>query len=231
MGQKDPADYFLPLGIMGFATKRNAGSRKIEGIEIREILPSEVDLAAALLGRAMRDTPLHIASLGNDSAFREQALEGVFRAFLSLESATKGLVLGAFRNGILVGACGMMGPGRCQLTLPEKIAMLPKMLWNCGLRGTGKLNSLFRNWSKHDPVHSHWHLGPVGVERELRGRGIGSQLLREFSRIVDDEHASSWLETDQETNVSFYQEHGFEVVAKDTVNGVPNWFMKRSSGA
>jgi ribosomal protein S18 acetylase RimI-like enzyme len=63
----------------------------------------------------------------------------------------------------------------------------------------------------------------------MQGQGIGSRLLREFCRIVDEEKTAAWLETDKEINVSFYQKHGFDVVAKDIVNGVPNWFMKRDA--
>jgi ribosomal protein S18 acetylase RimI-like enzyme len=214
---------------MDNTTKKNAGVSKSDGIEIRTLLLSEVKLAAAVLARGMRDNPTNIAALGADPVFRERALEGVFRSFLSMEIATKGLVLGAFKNGTLVGVCGMMKPGCCQLAPLEKIALLPKMLWNCGVRGTGKLLSQFGNWSTHDPAKPHWHLGPVGIERELQGQGIGSELIREFSRIVDDKKATAWLETDKDVNVTFYQKHGFVVVAKDTVNGAPNWFMERNT--
>lgn len=200
-----------------------------DAIEIRTIATSEVPLAAAVLGRGMRDNPLHVAALGGDPTVREKALAGVFRAFLAMEVATKGLVVGAFKNEALVGVCGMMRPGRCQLAPSERVALLPKLLWHCGLGGTGKLLSQFGNWSRHDLAGPHWHLGPVGIEREMQGQGIGSLLLREFSRIVDDEVAAAWLETDKEINVSFYRKHGFEVVVEDTVNGVPNWFMERRS--
>lgn len=200
-----------------------------DAIEIRTIAPSDVQLAGAVLGRGMRDNPLHITAFGEDPAFREKALKGVFRAFLAMELATKGLVVGALKNGALVGVCGMMRPGLCQLAPSERIALLPKLLWNCGIGGTGKLLSWFGNWSKHDPAEPHWHLGPVGIEPEFQGQGIGSLLLREFSRIVDDEKAAAWLETDKEINVSFYRKHGFEVVAEDKVNSVPNWFMGRKA--
>jgi ribosomal protein S18 acetylase RimI-like enzyme len=200
-----------------------------DAMEIRTITTSEVQLAAAVIGRGMRDNPLHIAAFGGDPTFREESLAGVFRAFLAMEVATKGLVVGAFKNGSLVGVCGMMRPGCCQLVPPERIALLPKLLWNCGIGGTRKLLSQFGNWSKHDPARPHWHLGPVGIETEMQGQGIGSLLLREFCRIVDGEKATAWLETDKEINVSFYRKHGFDVVAEDRVNGVPNWFMDRKA--
>lgn len=199
--------------------------------EIRTIVLSETPLAAEALGRGMRDNPLHEAAFGADPDRRVQGLTGVFRAFLRMEVSKKGLVLGAFREGTLVGVCGMIKPGSCQLSVPEKLALLPRLLWICGSGGTGKLLAQFGNWSKHDPATPHWHLGPVGVVPELQGKGIGSLLLGEFCRMVDEERSAAWLETDKEINVSFYRKHGFEVMSEDRVNGVPNWFMERKARA
>ncbi len=200
-----------------------------DSIMVRLIEATEARAAADVLGRGMRDNPLHVSAFGESLAFRESALAGVFRAFVAIEVATKGQVLGAFKDKTLVGVCGMMRPGCCQLLPSERMALLPKLLWNCGFRGTGRLLSQFGNWSKHDPHEPHWHLGPVGIERELQGQGIGSLLLREFCRLVDSEKMTAWLETDKEVNVSFYRKHGFEVVGEDIVNGVRNWFMARKA--
>lgn len=205
-------------------------TQSVDGLEIRTLLMSEVPLAAQVLGRGMRDNPLHVAALGRDPIAREKGFAGVFRAFLALEVAKKGRVVGAFKDRILVGVCGMMRPGSCQLAVHERVMLLPRLLRHCGLGGTGKLLSQFGNWSGHDLAEPHWHLGPVGIEPELQGKGIGSLLLSAFCRMVDDEGVASWLETDKEVNVSFYRRHGFEVVSEDTVNGVPNWFMKRRPG-
>ncbi len=193
-----------------------------DDVGVREILYTEVSAAASTLGRGMRDNPLPVSALGDDPACREKALTGVFDAFLGLEVARKGKVLGAFKDGALIGVCGMMKPGCCQLTPPEKIVLLPNLLWNCGLRGTGRLLGPFGAWSKLDPRAPHWHLGPVGIEREWQGKGIGSLLMREFCRRVDGEKAAAWLETDKKINVRFYQKHGFEVMFEQPVNGTPN---------
>jgi len=36
-----------------------------------------------------------------------------------------------------------------------------------------------------------------------------------------------YLETDKRENVRFYERFGFEVIAREPVIGVPNWFMRR----
>lgn len=200
---------------------------KMRESRVQTLDGADVEAAAGVLGRGMRDNPLHVGALGESEARREQALTGVFRAFLALEVAQKGKVLGALRGDTLVGVCGMMRPGCCQLSPGEKIGLLPKLVAHCGLRGTGKLLGQFGNWAKHDMKEPHWHLGPVGIERELQGQGIGSLLMREFNALVDAEHCAAWLETDKEQNVEFYRKHGFEVSAEDEVNGVKNWFMAR----
>lgn len=198
-------------------------------VSIRDLDARETDHAADVLAQGMRDNPLHIQALGERPDTRERALAGVFRSFLHMEATKKGRVLGAFRQDALVGVWGMMKPGCCQLAPGEKLSLLPKLVCHCGLKGTGRLLAQFGNWSKHDPHEPHWHLGPVGILRELQGQGIGSLLMKEFCSIVDADRLPSWLETDKEVNVTFYRKHGFEVVAEDEVNGARNWFMKRAA--
>lgn len=200
-------------------------------LDLRPLVLGEVGQAANVLARGMRDNPLHVAALGQHPAARARALAGLFRGFLAMEVAEKGRVVGAFQNGTMVGVCGMMRPGCCQLAPLEKVTLLPKLLWHCGFKGTGRFLAQFGNWSRHDLPTPHWHLGPVGIVPELQGKGIGSQLMRDFCAFLDAGKAAAWLETDKEINVTFYRRHGFEVVAEDTVNGVANWFMERSARA
>ena len=51
--------------------------------------------------------------------------------------------------------------------------------------------------------------------------------MNEFCKKMDEIKATSYLETDKEINVSFYTKFGFEVVSREMVLGVPNWFMIR----
>jgi GNAT superfamily N-acetyltransferase len=77
------------------------------------------------------------------------------------------------------------------------------------------------------PREPHWHLGPVGVDRPLQGRGVGGALLRAFCARMDAEGSASYLETDKPENVSIYEHFGFRTIAEDRVLGITNWFMMR----
>jgi ribosomal protein S18 acetylase RimI-like enzyme len=174
----------------------------------------------------MRDNPLHVQAFGPDPEARELTLIRMFQGVLPLYGP-KGLILGAFSSEILVGVCGMVRPGRCQPGPGERLRLLPGLASGSGVGGTARLLSWTGAWSRLDPPEPHWHLGPVGVERHLQGRGIGSALLREFLARIDGDRSAAYLETDKRENVRFYERFGFTVQAEAPVLGVPNWFMIR----
>ena len=174
----------------------------------------------------MRDNPLHVQAFGPDPEVREQTLTRMFQGVLP-HYGPKGVILGAFDGGTLVGVCGMVRPGRCQPGPGERLRLLPGLVSGSGVGGTARLLSWTGAWSRLDPPEPHWHLGPVGVERHLQGRGIGSALLRAFLARIAGQRAAAYLETDKRENVRFYERFGFTVATEAPVLGVPNWFMIR----
>jgi ribosomal protein S18 acetylase RimI-like enzyme len=196
------------------------------GVEVRELVPEETDGAAALLGRAMRDNPLHVRAFGLDPHERETSLTAMFASALR-QFGPKGTILGAFREDRLVGVCAFVAPHRCQVSAREKLTLVPDLLASLGVGGVARLMRWVAAWSRHDPAEAHWHLGPVGVERQLQGIGVGSALLDEFCGRMDLSRSIAYLETDKAENVSFYERFGFRLVAEDVVLEVPNWFMMR----
>jgi len=195
-------------------------------VDLRDLTPPEAPAAALVLGRGMRDNPLHVAAFGPEPEMREAALARMFLPLLERQMAI-GAVLGAFSSGQLVGVCGMVPPGRCGLTFTEKLTLLPVILRGGGPTGAWNVFRWAADWSRNDSPSHHFHLGPVGVERDLQGQGIGSALLVEFCRRVDAARASAYLETDKGENVPFYHRHGFRVVDEHPVLRRKNWFMVR----
>ena len=195
-------------------------------VELRELGAADLEEAAAVVGRGMRDNPLHVRTFGEDDQRRETVLVRFFLPVLR-QYLAKGTILGAYRDGRLAGVCAMLPPGRCQPTASEKLRLAPSVL-RAAPHALLKVLHWTRAWSRRDPGRAHWHLGPVAVDRDLQGTGIGTALLVEFCRRVDERGATAYLETDKAKNVTFYERYDFETKAQSMVLGVPNWFMIRS---
>jgi ribosomal protein S18 acetylase RimI-like enzyme len=199
----------------------------VTGLVLTDLAAKDIRGAAAVLGRGMRDNPLHIRALGPDPDTRERALTALFTRYLA-QIITKGFIIGAFSSGTLVGVCAAVEPGRCKPTPSEKLRLLPGLLRTGSASATMRVLKWTARWAAHDPKVAHWHLGPVGVDRHLQGRGIGNAMLEEFCRRIVRFDAVSYLETDKRENVTFYQRFGFQVTTEDAVLDTPNWFMTRN---
>jgi ribosomal protein S18 acetylase RimI-like enzyme len=121
----------------------------------------------------------------------------------------------------------MAPPGHCQPALGEKLSILPAIVSGNPLAVPLRVMRWVGEWSRRDPAHAHWHLGPVAIDPPWRGQGIGGAMMADFSRRMDERAAASYLETDKAENVRFYERFGYGVVAEAPVLGVGNWFMTR----
>jgi ribosomal protein S18 acetylase RimI-like enzyme len=86
------------------------------------------------------------------------------------------------------------------------------------------------NCNRHFPDEPVWYLKLLGVDPEGQGRGIGSTLLRESLRELDEDRFPAYLETGTERNVRFYERFGFEVRKADVQlapGSTPHWTMIR----
>ena len=197
-------------------------------VEVRTLDAAEMDEAIEVIVRGMRDNPNIIAAFGPDSDVRHRKLHRLFGATAASEvpGRDRDLLVARGPEGSILGVCGMMPPGRCQPGLARQLRLAPSLL-ALGPSSAGRTMKWLGAWSGHDPDERHWHLGPVAVDVQLQGRGIGSELMRAFCEKMDAAGEEAYLETDKEINVRFYEKFGFEVVGEEEVLGVPNWFMTR----
>ncbi len=193
-------------------------------VEVRDLLPDEVPTAVGLLARGFRDCPVPTVMMGPDPERRQQRLAVTFAALFSImEGQTP---LAAFHGDAMVGVTGVAPPGACQPSLRQLLRYVPSLL----TIGPGAMTRVARQsaaWGKLDPKSPHSHLGPLAVSADLKGRGIGSQILGHYCRQLDDARLTGYLETDLEENVRLYQRFGYRVVDERPVLKVPNWFMSR----
>jgi ribosomal protein S18 acetylase RimI-like enzyme len=136
-------------------------------------------------------------------------------------------VLGAFRDGALVGVAVAARPRRCQPTPFEKLSILPAVLFQAPAGTTARVLRWSGEWARLDPPEPHWHLGPIAVDPTAQGQGVGGAMVRALCAIVDGEGEFAYLETDKPENVRFYARFGFAVTAESEVLGLQNWFMSR----
>ena len=184
-------------------------------VDVRALVPGDVDPAVDLLARSMQDNPMNVAVYGDDPARRERATRRLFRTLLrTMTSQTP------------VAVAGIAPPGTCQPSGGQRLRFLPGVL-AAGPRTAARMNRWLGAWAAHDPREPHSHFGPFAVDRDLQGRGIGTQVLQWYARQVDEAGLVAYLETDKAINVTLYQRHGFEVTADENVLGVHCWYMTR----
>ncbi|WP_306363678.1 GNAT family N-acetyltransferase [Nocardia sp. CC227C] len=81
----------------------------------------------------------------------------------------------------------------------------------------------------HRPAEPVWGLAVVGVHPDHRGRGLGRAVIAPGLAAADTEHVPAFLETQDPTNVPFYESLGFETIGHVRLpeDGSPHWAMLR----
>ena len=119
-------------------------------------------------------------------------------------------------------------PGHWRLPVTSYLRIAPTALRALGPSSIGKIGALGVMDKKH-PREPHWYLGILGTDPDHQGRGLASALLEHRLSVCDRELVPAYLESSKESNISFYERHGFRVVeevplAKD---GPHIWTMWR----
>ena len=197
-------------------------------IEVGDTRPDEVAEAVAVAARAMCTSPMAYAVLGDDhdrrcatpSASSPASTRSPRTSARSSPGSTAASSPRPTTSSTAVAGRARSTPlrrsRRSPLTGPRSAIRTVRWL----AIGSG---------ATRDRAHAHF--GPFGVEPELQGHGIGSLVLREYTRRLDAAGEHSYLETEKPENVALYSRFGFEVVDETELLGVPNWFMWREAGA
>jgi ribosomal protein S18 acetylase RimI-like enzyme len=178
---------------------------------------------AALLARAFVTNPLHVRVFGAGAVGRNDAF---FRAALH---ATAGARYVALEEGTLAGFVQWNPFPGCRLPASATARLMPTLAVAIGVRRLLKLRSWLAAWAACHPASPHVHLGPIAVDPERQGHGIGSALMARYCADLTGRGEPGYLETDRAENVAFYRRHGFEVIEERAVLGVRNYFMIRLS--
>jgi ribosomal protein S18 acetylase RimI-like enzyme len=81
------------------------------------------------------------------------------------------------------------------------------------------------------PGIPHYFLQTIGVDPDYQGQGYGSAVLSAILGKCDAAGAPAYLETSNESNLSFYAGRGFQIVAEARLPRGPRlWQMLRLAG-
>lgn len=126
------------------------------------------------------------------------------------------------------GAALWCAPGHWKQTASHTLGLARPSLRLFGTRTPRALAAL-ASLEKHHPGPPHWYLAVIGTAPAHQGRGIGSALIRAVTDRCDAEGVPAYLESSKESNVPYYERHGFKVTAEHRLakDGPTLWLMWR----
>lgn len=199
-------------------------------VEIVRLTDAQIPAVAATLARAFHDDPLMVYAIP-DAGERARLLPEVYARMI--------------RFGRLAGEVYATAPA------PQGVAlwMPPNAKWtreNIEASGMHQLPNLIgdgayqryrevvgREWQarERDMTGACWYLFILGVEPVCQRRGLGGALMRPVLERADVERVPCYLETENERNIAFYRQQGFEVIVNGEAagkGGVRFWSFRRA---
>lgn len=194
-------------------------------VAVRKATRADSAQLTAVLARAFDDDPLVNWAVAQDRRRARRVYE-----FMSTGLNRLTMPFGEVytTEAIQGGAC-WTPPGKWKLGMLQQLMLLPSMAkvttWRRIPAIMGGINAVEKK-HPHDP---HYYLLALGVEPELQGRSLGTQLMAPVLARCDAEGMPAYLESSKEVNVPLYERNGFKVTEEFTIpnGGPPIWLMWR----
>ena len=193
------------------------------GTEVRLARPDEVHHLAQHLAAAFESDPMMRWFLPSDARWARGSVR-LFNWYTARRIRHGTAYVTADHRGTAVWD----SPQHVHMTLSEQLseaAMVTRVFGTTigrAIRG----NQLMK---RHHPRFSHWYLHIIGVDAELRGRGVGAALLQPVLARCDQDGTPAYLEASSPRNVRLYERHGFGIIEEVRFpKGPPYFAMVRS---
>ncbi|MGE5596632.1 MAG: GNAT family N-acetyltransferase [Hyphomicrobiales bacterium] len=202
-----------------------SASREPMTTEIRKAAKPDCPALTAVMARAFDDDPFANWACAQDARRSRRIYD--FMSF-ALEKLTfpHGDV---YTTGDIQGGAFWTPPGKWKLGLLQQLLALPDFARSTGWRRIPTVISGINGVEKKHPKQPHYYLLALGVEPELQGRSIGTQLMRPVLERCDHEGIPAYLESSKERNVPLYERNGFRVTEEIVLpkGGPKLWLMWR----
>jgi hypothetical protein len=101
-----------------------------------------------------------------------------------------------------------------------RLGLLPLMLRDLGFRSTLRVISWLSAWSKHDSDDRHWHFGPIGVDPDVQGTGVGADQQQGKDPSSNTGQAVRFED----------QPHSLNKIHRSGIHGIPHPSLDASLG-
>jgi len=174
-----------------------------------------------MLAEAFVANPLHISAFGPQRIDQNRSF---FR--IGLRHMFTGQAFVALADDKVRGYIHFNASPNC-LPAPEEIPLVVTTLLKPLGEAIPQIIKWFARWCHLDPEEPHVHLGPIGVDPDAQGQGIGTALMHRYIEHLKQEQTAGYLETDRLSNIEFYKKFGFVVQREEQLIGTPTWYMWR----
>jgi ribosomal protein S18 acetylase RimI-like enzyme len=193
-------------------------------MKITPATPSDLNEAVGCLATAFKSDAITGFLLQTGPGYRERVTQ-FFSLLMRARMALKMPVVVARSDAGIHGAA--MGYATVHPAWPKGLTED----WDQFERGIPGLTDRMATYdeiaAKGKPQDPHYYLGVIGVDPDLHGRGIGTELLRSFCGISASDPLSCgvYLETAQASNLGFYERAGFVETSRGSLGSATLWCM------
>jgi GNAT superfamily N-acetyltransferase len=190
---------------------------------VRKATAADVKPISEALARSFHDDPVLRWLFPDDKTAPKKMPQ-----FFALDLSKFWLGLGeVYTTDSIAGGALWGPPGHWQMGMGTIIRNGPSMIRLLGGRLFKALQFLGTVEKAH-PKDPHFYLAVLGTQPADQGKGIGSAMMAPVLERCDLEGIPAYLESSKDTNIPFYNRHGFEVTEEIAFPGGPTvWGMWR----
>ncbi|MDT4986130.1 MAG: hypothetical protein QOI74_224 [Micromonosporaceae bacterium] len=172
------------------------------GVELLRAQPRDTDWLAQLVADAFHEL-VPSAWLVADPIVRREIFPGEYRLYVELGMLEGAVYTSADRAGAAIWVRHEPGGNPGVPDYDERLAA-----------ATGEHVDRFRIFdevlAKHYPtVPTYAHLAILAVRRDRRRQGLGSALMSQYHRLLDEQQVPAYLEASDSGTRRLYLEHGY----------------------
>ncbi|MFN8615683.1 MAG: GNAT family N-acetyltransferase [Dehalococcoidia bacterium] len=205
-------------------TEAPTRSREPIAATVRKVTAADRKQLTAAMARAFDDDPIA-------NWFAAQDKRRARRIYDFMDVAYRITAPGGelYTTDALQGGAYWSAPGKWKMGMLQQVMLLPAMVRTATWRRVPAIMGGLNAIEKKHPHEPHYYLLALGVEPDLQGHGIGTQLMAPVLARCDKERVPAYLESSKEKNLPLYERNGFKVTEELVVpNGGPKiWLMWR----